>query len=114
MLQENHMKNPLILQVEHLIPFSDRENPIHVNLMTGVRVVSPTTHIKRLINNQKGLGKIIVTMNLLVVGNNTRPHHALNSTTRQTETTIINRAMNTDINPLLHSAVIIVTSPIVV
>jgi len=77
--------------------------------------VRPTTHIKRLINNQKGLGKIIVTMNLLVVGNNTRPHHALNSTTRQAETTIINRAMNTDINPHRHhSVVIIVTNPIVV
>ena len=108
------MKNH-ILQAEHLIQFSGREKTAMTqeNLMKGV--LRPMTHIKRLINNQKGLGKIIVTMNLLVVGNNTRPHHELNSITmevHQAETTIINRVMSTDIRQH-HSVVIIVKSLIV-
>jgi hypothetical protein len=113
LFQEKLTKNLHILLAEHPIPFSDRVKPIQENLMTGVPV-RPMTHIKRLINNQKGLGKIIVTMNLLVVGNNTQPPHELNSITLQAETTIINRVMNTDTSPLHHPlVVIIVTSPTV-
>jgi hypothetical protein len=52
-------------------------------------------------------------MNLLVVGNSTQPPHALNSITPQAETTIINLAMNTDINPLHLEGAIIVKNLIV-
>ena len=68
------MKN-LIPQVEPLTLFLGREKTVvnQENSMKDAR--QSMTHIKRLINNQKGLGKIIAAMNLLIIGNNTLPRH---------------------------------------